>query len=230
MAGVDPELEALTSARGDARAGADRRSLARSPGRRRRLLGSARRPRRRRRLRGIAGAGKRPIPKLDDWERIFAVNVQGFYLTARAVIPHLRRSGGRSDRERCLQLGLVAARTLRPPAKGAVVQLTWAMAYDRPRGTRASGSTACAPGRPTRPFYDPTSPAPRASGRAASLRAGQLHAVSSRQRGDCRRIAYLLSPSAGSTMGAALVVRGYTVTSATRSVKRSGTPPPATRS
>jgi len=43
---------------------------------------------------GVAGRGSVTETTLDEWERVFAVNVRGVYLTAKAAIPHLRAAGG----------------------------------------------------------------------------------------------------------------------------------------
>src|SRR2546426_5633476 len=81
---------------------------------------------------GVAGRGTVTDTPLDEWERVFAVNVRGVYLTAKAVIPHLRAAGGGAIVVVASQLGLVAAANAAAycASKGAAVLLTRAMAID----------------------------------------------------------------------------------------------------
>ena len=58
---------------------------------------------------GVAGRGTVETTSLEEWERVFAVNVRGVYLTAKAAIPHLREAGGGTIVVVGSQLGLVAA-------------------------------------------------------------------------------------------------------------------------
>jgi NAD(P)-dependent dehydrogenase (short-subunit alcohol dehydrogenase family) len=68
----------------------------------------------------------------DDWDRVFAVNLKGVYLCARAAIPRMRRLGGGSIVNMASvngfwvepQLGAYCA------AKGGVINLTRAIALD----------------------------------------------------------------------------------------------------
>jgi 2-keto-3-deoxy-L-fuconate dehydrogenase len=85
----------------------------------------------------VCSAGVAPRGTVDDtdpadWDRVFGVNVRGLFLTARATLPHLRRSSHAAIINIASQLGLVAvARSVAYCAsKGAVVQLTRAMALD----------------------------------------------------------------------------------------------------
>jgi NAD(P)-dependent dehydrogenase (short-subunit alcohol dehydrogenase family) len=162
---------------------------------------------------GIAGRGTAADTELEEWERIFAVNVRGVYLTARAVIPHLRRSGGGAIVNVASQLGLVAAANAAAycASKGAVVQLTRAMAIDH--GHEGIRVNCVCPGPTDTPLLEPyfAGAADPAAERRVYEQA-QLHGrlVTPEEIADA--IAYLLSPSAASTMGAALVVDGgYTI-------------------
>lgn len=69
---------------------------------------------------------------LDDWERVFAVNVRGAYLMSRAVLPSMIAAGGGSIIHIASQLGRVGApaRAVYCATKGAVIQLAKAMAVD----------------------------------------------------------------------------------------------------
>jgi NAD(P)-dependent dehydrogenase (short-subunit alcohol dehydrogenase family) len=70
--------------------------------------------------------------ELATWDRLFAVNVRGVYLTSRAAIPYMQRQQQGSIINIASNYGLVggvnaAAYTA---SKGAVVTLTYAMALD----------------------------------------------------------------------------------------------------
>jgi NAD(P)-dependent dehydrogenase (short-subunit alcohol dehydrogenase family) len=81
---------------------------------------------------GVDSTGSVAVAAEDDWDRCFAVNVTGTFLTSRAVIPHLAAAGGGS----IVNQGSVAALVGVPnfaaycAAKGAVVALTRSMALD----------------------------------------------------------------------------------------------------
>lgn len=90
---------------------------------------------------GICPAGTVVSTEPEVWDRVFAVNVRGIYLTSRAVIPHMQRQGRGSIINIASNYGLVgglnaAAYTA---SKGAVVTLTYAMALDHaPDGIRVN--------------------------------------------------------------------------------------------
>jgi NAD(P)-dependent dehydrogenase (short-subunit alcohol dehydrogenase family) len=96
---------------------------------------------------GVAGRGTVETTSLEEWERVFAVNVRGVYLTAKAAIPHLREAGGGSIVVVASQLGLVAAANAAAycASKGAAVMLTRAIAVDH--GGEGIRATASVPGR-----------------------------------------------------------------------------------
>ena len=158
---------------------------------------------------GIAGRGTVASTPPAEWERIIAVNVTGVYLTGRAAIPHLRRSGGGSIVNIASQLGLVAAPNAAAycASKGAVVQLTRAMAIDHgPEGIRVN---CVCPGPTDTPLLAPYfagSPDPAAERRRYEEAQAHGRLVTPEEVADA--IAYLCSPRAASTIGAALVVDG----------------------
>ncbi|MEM8991447.1 MAG: SDR family oxidoreductase, partial [Pseudomonadota bacterium] len=78
---------------------------------------------------------------LDDWDRIFAINVTGTFLTCRAALPLLRRSAGASVINFGSYDGFIADPGLAAycATKGAVHALTRAMACDHgPEGIRVN--------------------------------------------------------------------------------------------
>lgn len=162
---------------------------------------------------GIAARGTAETTTLWDWERVFAVNVTGVFLTARAAIPHLRQSGGGAIVNVASQLGLVAAAgaTAYCASKGAVIQLTRAMAIDY--GAEGIRVNCVCPGPTDTPLLEPYFAAaddPTAERRRYA--GAQVHErlVTPEEVADA--VAYLASPRASSTIGAALVVDGgYTI-------------------
>jgi NAD(P)-dependent dehydrogenase (short-subunit alcohol dehydrogenase family) len=81
---------------------------------------------------GISSVGDVVQSTLDDWERVFAVNVFGVANMSRAVIPHMRAGGGGAIVNTCsivASVGLVQ-RAVYGASKGAVLALTKAMAAD----------------------------------------------------------------------------------------------------
>ena len=69
---------------------------------------------------------------LAAWNRVFAVNVGGAYLTSRWAIPHMERSGGGSIIHIASQLGTVGSpgRVAYCATKGALITMAKAMAVD----------------------------------------------------------------------------------------------------
>jgi NAD(P)-dependent dehydrogenase (short-subunit alcohol dehydrogenase family) len=68
----------------------------------------------------------------DEWRHTFDVNVRGIWLLSRAVLPHMRASGGGSIINIASVLSLVAARNrvAYSASKGAVLAMSRAMALD----------------------------------------------------------------------------------------------------
>ena len=76
---------------------------------------------------GIGGAGRLEDTRLEDWNRVMAVNATGVFLGTKAAIPALRRAGGGSIVNISSQLGLVGMDDSSPQyqaSKGAVRLLT----------------------------------------------------------------------------------------------------------
>ena len=158
---------------------------------------------------GVAGRGTVETTSLEEWERVFAVNVRGVYLTAKAAIPHLRDTGGGTIVVVASQLGLVAAANAAAycASKGAAVMLTRAMAVDHAaEGIRVN---CVCPGPTTTPLLESyfALSADPASEQARYAEA-QVHGRLIEPEEIAHAIAYLASPGASSTIGAALVVDG----------------------
>jgi NAD(P)-dependent dehydrogenase (short-subunit alcohol dehydrogenase family) len=68
----------------------------------------------------------------EQWDDTFNLNVRSVWLLSRAVLPHMRKSGGGSIINLASVLGIVGARNRAAyaPSKGAMVQLTKCMAID----------------------------------------------------------------------------------------------------
>jgi 2-keto-3-deoxy-L-fuconate dehydrogenase len=103
---------------------------------------------------GIAHIGKLETTSEADFERVFRVNVQGFYNCMLAVVPHLRRNGGGV----ILNLASIAASTgladrfAYSMSKGAVVAMTLSVAKDYiADGVRCN---CISPARVHTPFVD----------------------------------------------------------------------------
>jgi 2-keto-3-deoxy-L-fuconate dehydrogenase len=158
---------------------------------------------------GVAGRGTVPETPLEEWERIFATNVRGVFLTAKAAIPHLRRAGGGAIVFVASQLGLVGAAGAAAycASKGAVVQLTRAMAIDH--GGEGIRVNCVCPGPTLTPLLETYFElAPDPAGERVSYEQAQVHGRLVQPEEIAEAIAYLVSPAAASTLGAALVVDG----------------------
>lgn len=68
----------------------------------------------------------------EDFDQTFAINVRGLWLLSRAVLPHMRASGGGSIVNIASVLSMVGARNrvAYAASKGAVMAMTKAMALD----------------------------------------------------------------------------------------------------
>ena len=79
---------------------------------------------------GPAGAANPENTRLADWQKIFAVNVEGVFLGCRTAIPAMRRAGGGSIINVSSIAGLLAtpAATAYGASKAAVRQLTKSVA------------------------------------------------------------------------------------------------------
>ncbi len=162
---------------------------------------------------GVSGGGTVADVPLEEWDRIFDVNVRGLFLCAQAALPHLREAGGGAIVNVASQLGLVAAANCAPycASKGAIVNLTRAMAIDHaPEGIRVN---CVCPGPTTTPMLErrfERGSDPERERRA--LLEMQVHERFVDPAEIAAAIAYLASPEAGSTIGTVLVVDGgYTL-------------------
>jgi NAD(P)-dependent dehydrogenase (short-subunit alcohol dehydrogenase family) len=162
---------------------------------------------------GVSAGGTVETTPLDEWERVFAINVRGVYLTAKAAIPHLRRAGGGAVVVVASQLGLVAAPGAAAycASKGAAVQLTRAMAADHSsEGIRVNCVCPGPTATPLLESYFARTEDPEATRRETGR--SQLHDRLITPEEVAEAIFYLASPTAASTLGAALVVdAGYSI-------------------
>jgi NAD(P)-dependent dehydrogenase (short-subunit alcohol dehydrogenase family) len=104
---------------------------------------------------GVGSTGSVQDTTEEDWDRCFAVNVKGAYLTSQAAIPHLEAAGGGSIINQASVAALVGIRGFAAycAAKGAVVSLTRAMAIDHaPVGIRVN---VLCPGTVYTPLMEP---------------------------------------------------------------------------
>ncbi|RIJ78377.1 SDR family oxidoreductase [Nakamurella silvestris] len=158
---------------------------------------------------GIGAQGTVADNDLDEWRRVFDINVLGIVRTTRAALPHLRRSGNAAVVNVCSIAATAGLpqRALYSASKGAVGSLTLAMAADHVReGIRVN---AVAPGTADTPWVGRLldSAADPAAERAA-LNARQPHGRLVTAEEIAAAIVYLASPAAGSTVGAILPVDG----------------------
>jgi NAD(P)-dependent dehydrogenase (short-subunit alcohol dehydrogenase family) len=158
---------------------------------------------------GVAARGTVAETSLEEWEHVFAINVRGVYVTAKAAIPHLREAGGGAIVIVASQLGLVAAAGAAAycASKGAVVQLTRAMAVDHAaEGIRVN---CVCPGPTVTPLLeDYFALAADPDEERGRYEQAQAHGRLIEPEEIADAIAYLASPAASSTIGAALVVDG----------------------
>lgn len=104
---------------------------------------------------GVDSRGSVADATESDWDRCFAVNVKGTFLTSRAAIPHLRKATGASIINQASVAGLVGVGGMAAygAAKGALVALTRSMAVDlAPMGIRVN--VVC-PGTVHTPLIEP---------------------------------------------------------------------------
>jgi 2-keto-3-deoxy-L-fuconate dehydrogenase len=158
---------------------------------------------------GIGAQGT--VEDNDDaaWRNVFEVNVFGMVRTARAALPHLRRSEHAAIVNTCSIAATVGlpSRALYSATKGAVLSLTLAMAADHIReGIRV---TCVNPGTADTPWIGRLLDAaadPEAERAALEARQPSGRLVSASEV--AAAIAYLASPLASATTGTALAVDG----------------------
>jgi len=157
---------------------------------------------------GMALRGNIEETTPEDWDRVFAVNARGVYLAGRAALPHLREGREPAIVNVASQLGLVAnaSNAAYCASKGAVIQLTRAMAIDAiGDGVRVNAVCPGATRTPmtTRHYAD----AEDVRGQEAQLigrliEPGEIAAA----------IVFLASPAASAMVGEIVVVDGgYTI-------------------
>ncbi|MBK3625865.1 SDR family oxidoreductase [Streptomyces sp. MBT49] len=158
---------------------------------------------------GIGAQGT--VEDNDDaaWHRVFDVNVVGMVRTARAALPHLRRSPHAAVVNTCsiaASAGL-PQRALYSATKGAVYSLTLAMAADHVReGIRVN---CVNPGTADTPWIGrllDTADDPAAERAALEARQPTGRLVGAAEVAGA--IAYLASPLSGATTGTSLAVDG----------------------
>ena len=158
---------------------------------------------------GIGAQGTIADNSEDEWHRVLDINVLGIVRVSRAALPYLRKSPSAA----IVNTASVAAtaglqnRALYSASKGAVVALTLSMAADHVHeGIRVN---CVNPGTADTPWIArllPTATDPAAE--RAALEARQPHGRLVKPEEVAAAIAFLASPSAGSTTGTALAVDG----------------------
>jgi NAD(P)-dependent dehydrogenase (short-subunit alcohol dehydrogenase family) len=158
---------------------------------------------------GIGAQGTVADNDLDEWRRVLDVNVLGIVRTSRAALEHLRRSEHAAIVNTCSIAATAGLpqRALYSASKGAVLSLTLAMAADHLReGIRVNCVT---PGTADTPWIGRLlAAAEDPEAERAALNARQPHGRLVSAAEVAAAIAYLASPSAGSTTGVALAVDG----------------------
>ncbi|MFF5438528.1 SDR family NAD(P)-dependent oxidoreductase [Streptomyces achromogenes] len=158
---------------------------------------------------GIGAQGTVEDNSDTEWRHVFDVNVLGMVRTARACLPHLRRSAHAAIVNTCSIAATAGLpqRALYSATKGAVYSLTLAMAADHVReGIRVN---CVNPGTADTPWIGrllDAAPDPAAERAALEARQPTGRLVSAAEVAVA--IAYLASPLAGATTGTALAVDG----------------------
>jgi len=144
-----------------------------------------------------------------EWARVWDINVVGMVRVSRAALPHLRNSAHAA----IVNTSSIAAtaglpeRALYSATKGAVLSLTQAMAADHLReGIRVN---AVNPGTADTPWVGRLlDSAPDPVAERAALNARQPHGRLVDPHEVAAAVAYLASPTAGSTTGTSIAVDG----------------------
>jgi 2-keto-3-deoxy-L-fuconate dehydrogenase len=158
---------------------------------------------------GISFVGTVEDGSMEDWHRVFDINVLGYVRATRAALPYLRKS----DRPAIVNLASCTAtsgfpqRALYSATKGGVQSMTLAMAADLTKeGIRVN---CVSPGTVDTPFMDKlaaAAPDPAAKRREFEARQPTGHMVDADEV--AAAVAYLASPHGRSTVGTVLVIDG----------------------
>jgi NAD(P)-dependent dehydrogenase (short-subunit alcohol dehydrogenase family) len=162
---------------------------------------------------GMLGPAK-PVEAVTEpeWDRLFAVNVKGSWLTVRAVLPSLRAAGGGAMVLFASTAGIAGSATL--PAysasKGAVVMLTKSLALTHAaEGIRVN---CVCPGSIETPMLEATfaaaGDAAARAGREAAFRARHPMGRFGTAEEVAETVLFLLSDAAGFIPGTAIPVDG----------------------
>jgi 2-keto-3-deoxy-L-fuconate dehydrogenase len=158
---------------------------------------------------GIGAQGNVETNPLDEWRRVFEVNVLGMVRVTRAALPHLRRSRTAAVVNMCSIAATAGLpdRALYSASKGAVLSLTLAMAADHlHEGIRVN---CVNPGTTDTPWIgrlldQATDPAAERAALEARQPTGRL--VTPQEV--AAAVLHLASPAAGATTGTSLAVDG----------------------
>jgi 2-keto-3-deoxy-L-fuconate dehydrogenase len=158
---------------------------------------------------GIGAQGTVEANPMEEWMRVFDVNVFGIVRVARAALPHLRRSTVAAIVNTCSIAATAGLpdRALYSATKGAVLSLTLAMAADHlHEGVRVN---CVNPGTTDTPWIgrlldQAADPAAERAALEARQPSGRLVTADE----VAAAILYLGSPAAGATTGTALAVDG----------------------
>jgi 2-keto-3-deoxy-L-fuconate dehydrogenase len=158
---------------------------------------------------GIGAQGTVEANPLEEWRRVFDVNVLGIVRASRAALPHLRRSRAAAIVNTCSIAATAGLpqRALYSASKGAVQSLTLAMAADHV--AEAIRVNCVNPGTADTPWVSRLLDAaddPDAERSALEARQPMGRLVSAQEV--AAAIAYLASPLAASTTGTVLAVDG----------------------
>jgi NAD(P)-dependent dehydrogenase (short-subunit alcohol dehydrogenase family) len=158
---------------------------------------------------GIGAQGDLSANDDDEWHRVWDINVVGMTRVTRAALPHLRNSPAAS----VVNVSSIAAtaglpqRVLYTATKGAILSMTRAMAADHLReGIRFN---VVNPGTADTPWIDGLlAKAADPAAERAALEARQPHGRLVSPDEVAGAVAYLASPSSGSTTGTSIAVDG----------------------
>jgi NAD(P)-dependent dehydrogenase (short-subunit alcohol dehydrogenase family) len=158
---------------------------------------------------GIGAQGTVEDNDDDEWLRVWDINVVGVVRLSRAALPFLRNSPSAAIVNICSIAATAGLpqRALYSATKGAVLSLTQAMAADHVReGIRVN---CVNPGSADTPWIGRLlDSAPDPAGERVALNARQPHGRLVRADEVAGAVAYLASPSSGSTTGTSIAVDG----------------------